>query len=169
MVDLKDGSHNALSFFDASVEHVSTDSCMKVQSKLTKIISFAQRNWECNANLLESRNKAIKAHAPAWRQNTAKDVRSSLQGLRAKFIDLNSNELAADFRHPVPRCIPLPRCVEGKTQCTKIAESPVDFIFFSTGNSSRCASCSPPALTPPVMPSPVTATTAIILPPVAVG
>ena len=105
MVDLKDGSHNALSCFDARVEHVSTDSCMKVQSKLTNIISFAQRNWECNANLLESRNKAIKAHAPAWRQNTAKDVRSSMQGLRAKFIDLNSNELAAGFRHPVPRCI----------------------------------------------------------------
>ena len=101
MVDLKDGSHLALSCFDARVEHVSTDSCMKVQSKLTKIISFAQRNWECNANLLESRNKAIKAHAPAWRQNTTKYV----QGLRAKFIDPNSNELAAGFRHPVPRCI----------------------------------------------------------------
>ena len=56
-----------------------------------------------------------------------------------------------------------------KTQCTMTAESPVDFILFSTGNSSRCASCSPPALTPPVMSSPVTATTAIILPPVAVG
>ena len=105
MVDLKDGSHKALSCFDARVEHVSLDSCVKAQRKLTKITSFAQRNWECNANLLESRNKAIKAHAPAWRQSTTKDVRFSLQGLRAKFIDLNSNELAAGFRHPVPRCI----------------------------------------------------------------
>ena len=87
MLDLKDESHVALSCFDARVEHVSTGSCMKVQSKLTKILSFAQRNRKCIANLSESRNKAIKAHAPAWRQSTTKDVRSLLQGLGAKYID----------------------------------------------------------------------------------
>ena len=66
------------------------DSCVKAQRTLSKITLLAQRNEKCNANLLESRNKAIKAHAPAWRQSTTKDVRFRLQGLRAKFVDLNS-------------------------------------------------------------------------------